>query len=120
MVLRDGSLVSELKVCQGKTAVSVNPFRTAVPFRGQTIQILSSLSPNRDCAPKKGQGVKVPSPDIFARRRLIAAESSTIALVAIEGSEGVHTANCLRTSKGGGGGGKATHPFSQALGSTPQ
>ena len=26
-----------------------NPFRTAVPFRGQPTQISSSLSPKRDC-----------------------------------------------------------------------
>ena len=31
----------------------INPFRTAVPFWGQASQILSNLSPNRDCGPKK-------------------------------------------------------------------
>ena len=30
-----------------------NPFRAAVPFRGQTIQIPSSLSPKRDCGPER-------------------------------------------------------------------
>ena len=30
-----------------------NPFRTAVPFRGQTSQILSNLSLKRDCSPKR-------------------------------------------------------------------
>ena len=32
---------------------SVNPFRTAVPFWGQTTQSSSSLSPKRDCGPKR-------------------------------------------------------------------
>ena len=31
----------------------VNPFTTAVPFWGQTAQILSSVSPKRDCGPKR-------------------------------------------------------------------
>ena len=30
-----------------------NPIRTAVPFWGQTGQILSNLSPKRDCSPKR-------------------------------------------------------------------
>ena len=34
----------------------VNPFRTAVPFRGQTTQISSSLSPKRDCG---SEGVNI-------------------------------------------------------------
>ena len=34
------------------SAVIFNPFRTAVPFWGQTAQISSSLSPKRDCGPK--------------------------------------------------------------------
>ena len=38
--------------CKG----DINPFRTAVPFWGQTTQILSSLSPKRGCGSK---GVKV-------------------------------------------------------------
>ena len=29
----------------------INLFRTAVPFRGQTTQILSNLSPKWDCGP---------------------------------------------------------------------
>ena len=33
--------------------IDVNPFRTAVPFWGQTRQILSSLSPKRDCGRKR-------------------------------------------------------------------
>ena len=32
--------------------ISVNPFRTAVPFWGQTSRILSNLSPKLDCGPK--------------------------------------------------------------------
>ena len=32
---------------------SVNPFRTAVPFWGQTSQIISNLSPKRDCSPRR-------------------------------------------------------------------
>ena len=32
---------------------SYNPFRTAVPFWGQTSQILSTFSPERDCGPKR-------------------------------------------------------------------
>ena len=35
--------------------VGINPFRTAVPFWGQTTQTSSSLSPKRDCGSK---GVK--------------------------------------------------------------
>ena len=31
----------------------VNPFRTAVPFRGQVTLNLSGLSPKRDCSPKR-------------------------------------------------------------------
>ena len=31
----------------------LNPFRTAVPFWGQTTQILSSLPPKRDCGSKR-------------------------------------------------------------------
>ena len=37
--------------------MDLNPFRTAVPFWGQTSQIPSSLSPKRDCGPRR---VKVP------------------------------------------------------------
>ena len=33
----------------------LNPFRTAVPFWGQTTQISGSLSPKRDCGPKRGK-----------------------------------------------------------------
>ena len=40
---------------------SIDPFRTAVPFWGQTSQMSSSLSPKQDCGPK---GVKVPSPTV--------------------------------------------------------
>ena len=35
----------------------INPFSTAVPFQGQTTQISSSLSPERDCGTT---GVKPP------------------------------------------------------------
>ena len=38
--------------------IRINPFRTAVPFGDKTTQIPSSLSPKRDCGPKRG-GVKV-------------------------------------------------------------
>ena len=31
---------------------AINPFRTAVPFLGQTSQIMSNLSPKRDCGSK--------------------------------------------------------------------
>ena len=34
--------------------VELNPFRTAVPFWGQTTQFSSSLSPKRDCGCSKG------------------------------------------------------------------
>ena len=33
---------------------SVIPFSAAVPFSGQTTQTISSVSPERDCTPKKG------------------------------------------------------------------
>ena len=33
--------------------VPPNPFSTAVPFSGQTTQIASSLSPERDCSPER-------------------------------------------------------------------
>ena len=33
-------------------AININPFRTAVPFWGQTSLISSSLSPKRDCGSK--------------------------------------------------------------------
>ena len=36
---------------------TLNPFRTAVPFWGQTRQISSSLSPNRDCGLKRDSQV---------------------------------------------------------------
>ena len=32
---------------------NVNPFRTAVSYRGQTSEFLSSLSPKPDCGPKR-------------------------------------------------------------------
>ena len=35
------------------TGDHINPFGTAVPFWGQTTQILSNLSQKRDCGPKK-------------------------------------------------------------------
>ena len=43
---------------------TINPFRTAVPFWGQTIQISSSLSPKRDWGPK---GVKMPTAAKYLR-----------------------------------------------------
>ena len=33
-----------------------NPFRTAVPFEGETTPVTSSLSPTRDCSPKTIDG----------------------------------------------------------------
>ena len=41
--------IIRVNVCASKTF----PFSTAVPFWGQTIQIPSSLSPKRDCGPKR-------------------------------------------------------------------
>ena len=41
----------------------LHPFRTAVPFWAQTTQILSNLSPKRDCGPKKRA-----NPPILVRR----------------------------------------------------
>ena len=35
------------------TNLTINPFRTAVPFWGQTSQISSSLYPEQDCGPKR-------------------------------------------------------------------
>ena len=39
-----------------------NPFKTAIPFWGQTILNLSSLSPKRDCGPEM---VKLSSDNII-------------------------------------------------------
>ena len=36
-----------------KVFSTINPFRTAVPFWGQSSQFISSLSPKRDCGPKR-------------------------------------------------------------------
>ena len=45
---------------------SVNPFRTAAPFWGQTTQISSRLSPKRDCGSKGVNGFVVcTSPSMF-------------------------------------------------------
>ena len=41
-------------------AFCVNPFRTAVPFWGQPSQILSTLSPKRDCGSKRVKTMKHP------------------------------------------------------------
>ena len=38
----------------------INPVRTAVPFWGQTTQILSSSSPKRDCGPKGAKIKQIP------------------------------------------------------------
>ena len=38
----------------------INPFRTAALFWGQTSQFLGSLSPKRDCGPKRAEGEKHP------------------------------------------------------------
>ena len=37
----------------GRQRLPLNHFRTAVPLWGQTTQILSNLSPERDCGPKR-------------------------------------------------------------------
>ena len=36
--------------------ITINPLRTAVPFWGQSNQISSTLSPNRDCGSKGVKG----------------------------------------------------------------
>ena len=41
-----------------------NPFRTAVPFWGQTTQISTSLPPKRDCGPKRVKGVSTLPPSV--------------------------------------------------------
>ena len=64
-VLHHGTYLGELPFCARKLKLSnlghthlmaterlLNPFRTAVPFWGQTSQKLSDLSPNRDCSTK--------------------------------------------------------------------
>ena len=33
--------------------LTLDPFRAAVPFGGQTSQILGTLSPKRDCCPER-------------------------------------------------------------------
>ena len=48
-VLVSGRFPKMLPVATKRT---INPFRTAVPFWGQTSQISSSLSPKRDCGSK--------------------------------------------------------------------
>ena len=47
----DGILISGTAVVQFS---SLDPFGTAVPFWGQTTQISSSLSPQRDCGSERG------------------------------------------------------------------
>ena len=39
-------------VIRSSPLCGVNPFSTAVPFWGHTIQLSSSLPPKRDCGPK--------------------------------------------------------------------
>ena len=39
--------------CVTRGVLLINPFRTAVPFCGETTQISSSLSPKRDCGSKR-------------------------------------------------------------------
>ena len=39
--------------CGARPVEALDPFRTAVPFWGQNSQIPSSLSPERDCTPKR-------------------------------------------------------------------
>ena len=36
---------------KGRAGSAIDPFRTAVPLWGQSIQFLSSVSPKRDCSP---------------------------------------------------------------------
>ena len=51
------NLVSEVQWKEsygtGCKTIVLNPFRPAVPFWGRTPLILSSLSPKRDCGPKR-------------------------------------------------------------------
>ena len=45
-----------LRIVRGPMQLyTVNPFRTAVPFWGQTPQILSDVSPKRDRGPKRAK-----------------------------------------------------------------
>ena len=37
-----------------KYTMCLDPFRTAIPFRGQITQFPSSLPPKRDCGPNEG------------------------------------------------------------------
>ena len=58
--------VAQVSCCSSEPIVFrimfLNPFRTAVPFWGQTTQILSILPPKRDCGPKRSAhcGLLVP------------------------------------------------------------
>ena len=58
-----GSMRTRPTVGHG-AARRVNPFRTVVSFWGRSTQILSSLSPKRDCSPKRVKRTR------FYRRRL--------------------------------------------------
>ena len=53
------ALVSSRRNVPVDASLGVNPFRTAVPFCGQTSQILSNLSSTRNCGPKTVNTVPV-------------------------------------------------------------
>ena len=44
-----GGQSTHVQMVEMRSPFALNPFRTAVPFWGQTTQISSSLSPKRDC-----------------------------------------------------------------------
>ena len=74
------------------------PFRSAVPFRGQTTRIVSSLSPKRDCGPKKefthavhgsGGGVGGGPPTYCCFSGLLGEKSLLLLWTKIEGTLGL-------------------------------
>ena len=50
-------LIAVLPPCHYYSLPGINPFRTAVPFWGQTTQFTSSLPPKRNCGPKRVKGI---------------------------------------------------------------
>ena len=52
-----GTFARHVYIATEQSPHRMNPFRTAVPFWGQTTQISSSLSPKQDCG---SEGVKIP------------------------------------------------------------
>ena len=57
--IRNIESTGEVEVCVCISFITLNPFRTAVPFWGQTSQISSSLSLKRDCGSKGVNTTKV-------------------------------------------------------------